>query len=146
MKKLLQKVKQTLGAREFKNMDKIAYSIVCSILSKAGVDIWNIQKVMQGLHLELRKSVSVDAIIVSKENRVNQIAIQVIDYLELKTNLESYLELADMYSGMCRSKIWIITDGNNWIAYNSESKEQTRIEIFVDKMQHISEFMSTYLR
>lgn len=101
---------------------------------------------MQGLHLELRKSVSVDAIIVSKENRVNQIAIQVIDYLELKTNLQSYLELTDLYSGMCRSKLWIITDGNNWIAYNSETKEQTRIEIFVDEMQHIADFMSTYLR
>jgi len=146
MKKLLQNIKQTLGAREFKNMDKIAYSIVCSVLTKAGIDIWDIQQVMQGLHLEKEDSVSVDAIIVSKENRVNQIAIQVIDYLELKTNLESYLELADLYSGMCRSKLWIITDGNNWIAYNSESKEQTRIEIFVDEMQHIADFMSTYLR
>ena len=52
MKKLLQNIKQTLGAREFKNMDKIAYSIVCSVLTKAGIDIWDIQQVMQGLHLE----------------------------------------------------------------------------------------------
>jgi hypothetical protein len=119
---------------------------VCSVLTKAGIDIWNIQEVMQGLHLEIEDSVSVDAIIVSKENRVNQIAIQVIDHLELKTNLASYLELADMYSGMCRTNIWLITDGNNWIAYNSESKEQTQITIFVDEMQHIADFMSTNLR
>ena len=146
MKKLLKNIKQTLGARVFKNRDQIGYSIVCSILNKTGIDVWDNRQVMQGLHIELKDKVSVDAIIVSKENRANQIAIQVIDYLELKTKLESYLELADMYSGMCRSKLWIITDGNNWIAYNSESKEQTKITIFMDEMRHIADFMSTYLR
>jgi len=146
MKKLLKNIKQTLGARVFKNRDQIGYSIVCSILNKTGIDVWDNRQVMQGLHIELKDKVSVDAIIVSKENRANQIAIQVIDYLELKTNLESYLELADLYSGMCRSKLWIITDGNNWIAYNSETKEQSQITIFVDEMQHIADFMSTYLR
>lgn len=146
MKKLLKNIKQTLGARVFKNRDQIGYSIVCSILNKTGIDVWDNRQVMQGLHIELKDKVSVDAIIVSKENRANQIAIQVIDYLELKTNLESYLELADMYSGMCRTKLWLITDGNNWIAYNSETKEQARIEIFMDEMRHIADFMSTYLR
>lgn len=146
MKKLLENIKQTLRAREFKNMDKIAYSIVCSMLNKAGIDVWDNRQVMQGLHLELRKSVSVDAIIVSGDYRVNQFAIQVIDYSEMIENLNAYLELADLYSGMRRTKLWIITDGNNWIANNSETKEQNKIEIFVDKNQYIVEFMDTYLR
>jgi hypothetical protein len=106
-------------------MDKIAYSIVCSILTKAGIDIWDIQEVMQGLHLEIEDRVGVDAIIVSKESRINKIAIHVIKYNELKTKLDLYLELANLYSGRCRSKLWIITDGNNWIANNSATKEQT---------------------
>ena len=146
MKKLLRNIKHTLGARAFKNMDKIAYSIVCSVLSKAGIDVWDNRQVMQGLHLELKESVSIDAIIVSSENRKSQVAIQVIDYIEIIENLDAYLELADMYSGMCRAKKWIITDGNNWIAYNSETKEQDKITIFVDEIEHLSEFMKTYLR
>ncbi len=146
MKQLIENIKQTLGARVFKNRDQIRYSIVCSILNKAGIDIWDKSQVMQGLHLELKDSVSVDAIIVSGEYRVNQYAIQVIDYSKMIENINAYLELADMYSGMCRTKIWLITNGNHWIAYNSESKEQTKITIFMDEMRHIADFMSTYLR
>ena len=127
-------------------MDKIAYSIVCSILNKASIDVWDNRQVMQGLHLELKDKVSVDAIIVSGDYGVNQFAIQVIDYSEMIENLNAYLELADLYSEMCRTKIWLITNGNHWIAYNSETKEQNKIEIFVDKNQHIVEFMDTYLR
>ncbi len=146
MKNLLKNIKQTLGARSFNNRDQIGYSIVCSILNKAGIDVWDNRQVMQGLHLELKDSVSVDALIVSGEYREKQVAIQVIGISEIVANIDAYLELADLYSGMCRTKTWLITNGNHWIAYNSETKERTEVEIFVDEIQHIIDFMSTYLR